>query len=74
MTTDTRSKSEIAADLVGEIFRDRERIRITDARQLADEAGISRRSIERAMAAAGVRTIRNGRHPGIWARPASANA
>jgi DNA-binding phage protein len=69
MTSDTSTQSEIAADLVDKIFADRERIMIADARQLATEAGISRRSIERAMASAGVRTIRNGRHPGSWARP-----
>lgn len=63
---DTRSKREIADELVDEMFSDRPRITIADASVFAAEHGVSRTTIGRAMAAAGIRTIRNGRHGGIW--------
>jgi hypothetical protein len=69
MNTDTRAKREIAADMVDEMFSDRPRITIADAVAHAAEHGVSRTTIGRAMASKGVRTIRNGRSGGIWARP-----
>lgn len=63
---ETLSKREIADELIRELFASQKRITIADAAAKAAEYGVSRTTIGRAMAAAGVRTIRNGRHGGIW--------
>jgi len=71
---ETRTRREIAADLVDELFSETHRVLITDAIAAGAERGVSKTTIERAMREAGVQTIRNGRHGGFWARPETADA
>jgi hypothetical protein len=65
---DTRTQSEIAADLVGELFADTQRVAIADAIAAGKERGVSYITLYREARLAGIRTVRNGRHGGFWER------
>lgn len=66
MSADAQTKREIARDLLEVLFTGRDRVAIADALAAAGRAGVSRRTLQRAAAAAGVREVHNGPHGGFW--------
>ena len=74
MSTLPRTKRQAAADLFGEPFRATSRITISDAAEAAQKRGISRRTLCRAAAQMGVRTVLNGRCSGIWEKAEEVSA
>lgn len=62
----TQTKREQAVSLLTELFRDKNRILISDAMVAAKERGLSRRTMLRGCAEMGITTISNGPFGGIW--------
>lgn len=63
------TQREIAHQVLDELFRNRERVSITEAVTAAAERGVSRRTLRRAATECGIREIHNGRIPGFWELP-----
>jgi hypothetical protein len=64
-----KTKRELAAELLTDMFRDRTRVLIADAIARAAEQNISRRTLIRAKTDLGLREIHNGPYSGIWEWP-----
>lgn len=65
---ETLTKREIAHEILASLFRDRERIAISEAVEAGKARGVSRRTLRRAATESGVREIHNGNEPGFWER------
>jgi hypothetical protein len=62
----TKTKREIATDLLRDLFRDRTRIEIAEAVKRGAALGVSRRTLLRAGSELGVREVHNGPFPAFW--------
>lgn len=65
---DTRTKREIATELVDQLFSETPRIVIADALAVAEAHGVSKSTFGKVVAEKGIKTIRNGRSAGFWER------
>lgn len=67
----TKTKREVAAELLRELFDSSSRVAISVAVAAGSERGVSRRTLARVGSEMGVRTIQGGRgNGGIWERTA----
>ena len=57
---------EASLRLLRELFADRQRVLVSEAMAVANEAGISRTTFIRAKKALDIRVIHNGTHGGFW--------
>jgi hypothetical protein len=66
---DTRTKREIAIDVLSKLMNGHERIRIADAMDAALAHGVSIRTMQRAKADLGLVEVHNGPKGAFWERP-----
>jgi len=66
---DTRSKREVARDLLIELLPPGERVPTAQVVEEAERQGVNRRTLGRAARDLGVEWVRNGPLPGWWWRP-----
>jgi hypothetical protein len=70
MTT-TKTKRELAAEVLHELFRERRRIAIAEAVEAAGRLDVSKRTVQRAAHDLGVREVHNGSFGAFWELPGS---